>query len=159
MLIVDEHHSVRQQSSPKTQEFLLEGFVNILSKIQTEARATNLNQRLFRGKTWLPSDFVINSGNVGCFRNVSCPDYSLTLSIQESEWDLQRFEKIRTRGSEEEEKKKEEKEEKEEEEEEEGAPSFCDGAICPICPLDVLYPAPALIILIWNTSILDFFSS
>ena len=151
MLIVDEHHSVCQQSSPKTQEFLLEGFVNILSKIQTEARATNLNQRLFRGKTWLPSDFVINSGNVGCFRNVSCPDYSLTLSIQESEWDLQRFEKIRTRGTEEEEKEKEK--------EEEGAPSFCDGAICPICPLDVLYPAPALIILIWNTSILDFFSS
>ena len=42
------------------------------------------------------------------------------------------------------EKKKEEMEEKEEEEE--GAPSFCDRAICPICPLDVLYPALVILI-------------
>ena len=32
------------------------------------------------------------------------------------------------------------------EKEEVGAPSFCDGAICPICPLDVLYPAFVILI-------------
>ena len=42
--------------------------------------------------------------------------------------------------------KEEEEKEEEEGEEEEGAPSFCDGAICPICPLDVLYPALVILI-------------